>query len=129
MRILVIDDDPILREIITKMLVSEGHTVSQAAGGRMGLAQLANGELVDLVLTDLRMPGVSGWDVVEAVRAGWPTLRVGIITGIPELLSTHPSQVDIVIPKPVRRHALRQALSRLCSPPLGHPAENSSRQS
>ena len=78
MKILLIDDDETVLEVIGLMLVAEGHTVLPASSGRDGLARLEAGEVVDLVLTDLRMPGMNGWDVVCAVRSRWPSVRVGI---------------------------------------------------
>ena len=95
------------------MLASLGHSVLATAGGREGLARLEAGDAVDMVLTDLKMPEMSGWDVVKAVKARWPHLRVGLITGTPELLQEQPEPVDLVITKPVKLKALEEALSRV----------------
>ena len=65
-----------------------------------------------LVLTDLKMPDTTGWDVVKTVKAKWPHLR-GILTGTPELLREEREPVDLVIEKPVRLEALREALTRV----------------
>ena len=67
---------------------------------------------MDLVLTDLKMPDTTGWDVVKTVKAKWPHLRIGIVTGTPELLREERA-VDLVIEKPVRLEALREALTRV----------------
>lgn len=113
MRILLIEDDVLVREVMTEMLTSEGHTVLPATDGQAALVHLANGNPVDLVLTDLKMPGMSGWEVVRAIKEGWPDLPVGIITGTPKLLSEERETVDLVIHKPVGLDALRNAISRL----------------
>ncbi len=60
LKILLIDDDARAREVLADMLTSLGHSVVQAAGGREGLARLEAGEAVDLILTDLAMPEMSG---------------------------------------------------------------------
>jgi signal transduction histidine kinase/ActR/RegA family two-component response regulator len=79
-RILVIDDELHVREVLRELLGGEGHTVLDAADGRSGLA-LAEAEAVDLVLSDVSMPGMSGWEVAEACHARFPDLPVGLITG------------------------------------------------
>jgi CheY-like chemotaxis protein len=67
-RILVIDDELGVRETLVHLLRALGYDVIEAEGGRAGLARLAEGA-VDLVLTDLGMPDVNGWDVARAVKA------------------------------------------------------------
>lgn len=113
MNILVIDDDDLVREVLIEMLTSLGHSVLATAGGREGLARLAAGDPVDLVLTDLKMPGMSGWDVVQAVRTQWPSLAVGVITGTPELLAEQREPVDLVIRKPVTLSGLQLVLREI----------------
>lgn len=114
-RILLIEDEAGIREIMAEMLAAQGHLVLQAAGGREGLARLEAGEAVDLVLTDLRMPGMNGWEVVRAVRDRWSHVRVGIVTGTPELLMEQREPVDLVLTKPVSVQALQEAISRVLS--------------
>jgi CheY-like chemotaxis protein len=78
-----------------------------------GLALLSAGESVDLVLTDLAMPDVNGWDVVRAVRARWPTLPVGLVTGTPDHLGERREPVDVLIGKPVTLDDLRRAMAEI----------------
>lgn len=111
LKILLIEDDAGVREVLVQMLASLGHLVLATPGGREGLTRLEAGDSVDLVLTDLKMPGMTGWDVVKRVKARWPHLHVGIITGTPELLREEREPVDFVIQKPVRLEGLRQALT------------------
>lgn len=94
-------------------LESLGYSVLLAASGREGLASLEAGEAVDLVLTDVRMFGMSGWDVVKAVKARWPTLRIGILTATPEPHGEGREAIDLVIAKPIGLEALRDAIGRL----------------
>ena len=79
-RILVVDDDATVRDTIVSLLRAAGHLVIDAAGGAAGVARLADGP-VDLVLTDLGMPEVTGWDVARAVRERYPRLPVVLLTG------------------------------------------------
>src|SRR5882724_9909374 len=65
LKVLVIDDEPTVLEVIALMLAFDGHTVLTASNGEEGLARLAAGESVDLVLTDLMMPQINGWDVAR----------------------------------------------------------------
>ncbi|MFQ5828813.1 MAG: response regulator [Candidatus Methylomirabilia bacterium] len=114
LKILLIEDDATVRDVLSRMLTSLGHTVLQAAEGREGLERLEAGEAVDLLLTDLRMPNVTGWGVVKTVKARWPNLKVGVVTGTPETLwEEHDPAVDLVIAKPMRLPELQEALSRV----------------
>lgn len=64
-RVLVIDDDPIMRELATAKLNDAGYDTDSAADGAQGLTRLQG---VDLVISDIDMPGMSGFDVVKAIR-------------------------------------------------------------
>ena len=111
LRILVIDDDDEVREVVAEMLAAQGHGVLQASGGREGLALLEAGEKMDLVLTDLGMPGVTGWDVARAVRARWPGLPVGMLTGWGEQIddaTPDRRMVAGVLSKPATPEGLRE---------------------
>src|ERR1039458_3985942 len=70
-RILVVDDDSTVREMLTRVLVGEGFLVWAAADGTAAL-EVAAAAKVDLVLLDLNMPGKSGWDTFERLIAGKP---------------------------------------------------------
>jgi len=114
--ILVIDDEVSVREALADTLTDEGHTVIQAAGGREGLARLAEDGTVDVVVTDLGMPEMTGWDVARAVRTQHPGLPVGLVTGWAVALEMSDDErrgVDFVIAKPYTIEALRAALSEI----------------
>jgi len=71
--ILVIDDDVRTLELITAILDSAGHTVEQMTDGQDGAdAVLNRGLKPDLIITDLNMRGISGWEVVRQIRHGMP---------------------------------------------------------
>jgi CheY-like chemotaxis protein len=79
-RILVVDDEAGVRDVLRDLLAGEGYTVLEAPDGRAGLA-LSQTEPVDLVLSDVSMPGMSGWEVAGAIHARFPHVPVGLITG------------------------------------------------
>lgn len=114
LRILVIDDELQVRATLGEMLEEQGHTVTQAPGGREGLSYLeANPELVDVVVSDLGMPDMTGWDVARTIQARWPQLPVGLITGWGETEITREerSRVNFVITKPFDKAVLRETMS------------------
>jgi CheY-like chemotaxis protein len=114
-KVLVIDDNTAVLEVVALMLTSDGHTVATAGGGRDALARLEAGETADLVLTDLEMPEMSGWQVVQAVRSRWPTVRVGLMTGALLSFEEQREPVDMLLPKPMTLEQLRGAVPDLGS--------------
>ena len=79
-KILVVDDDPVVGKSIDRVLSNKGYAVITAANGEEAMSKLAN-EHYDLVFTDIKMPGISGLEVAERVKASQPWLPVVIITG------------------------------------------------
>ena len=79
-KVLVVDDDPAVRKSIDRVLSSKGYAVITAENGEEALCKL-NEEKYDLVYTDIRMPGMSGLEVAEKVKAQRPWTPVVIITG------------------------------------------------
>jgi signal transduction histidine kinase/DNA-binding response OmpR family regulator len=79
-RILVVEDDPMLREAFEEVLSSGGHKVVAASNGNQAIGLLARQEF-DLVITDLGMPGVSGLDLARAVKRSDADLPVVLLTG------------------------------------------------
>lgn len=79
-RILIIDDDEIIRKSCEKVLTPEGYLTVTAETGNDGLKLLSKKNF-DLVLTDLRMPDMNGIDVLKKIKEGWPDIEVIVITG------------------------------------------------
>lgn len=79
-RILVIDDDPSCRMTMAYLLQKLGHTVEATESGSAGLALLRQ-QPVDLVMTDLTMPGLTGWAVARLAKAMRPHLPVVLVSG------------------------------------------------
>jgi putative two-component system response regulator len=79
-RVLVIDDEAVIRELIAEILADAGHETISAGSAADGLAFLAD-EDVDVVVSDIVMPGLSGLELLEEVRAQRPSLPVVLVTG------------------------------------------------
>lgn len=79
-KILVVDDDPQIRESLRKLLRAEGYEVVLAANGQEGIDQY-DPDNIDLLLLDLNLPGNSGWDVFGTLTSLNPFLPIIIITG------------------------------------------------
>jgi signal transduction histidine kinase len=119
LRVLIVDDEPEVRSALADMLGIAGYTAFQAAGGREALAWLEAGQPVDLVLTDMGMPGMMGSEVARAIRGRWPHLRIGLMTGWDEtegLVADATSIVDFTLAKPFDLKALTQAYVATTAP-------------
>ncbi len=76
-RVLVVDDDPAIREVLVAYLAREGHEVLEADSGEAALHQAVG---ADLVVLDLMLPGLDGWRVAEILRARDPELPILMLT-------------------------------------------------
>jgi CheY-like chemotaxis protein/anti-sigma regulatory factor (Ser/Thr protein kinase) len=114
-RVLVIDDEPEVRDTLADILQAEGHQVVATSSGAEGLARFGE-DGFDLVMTDLAMPAMSGWQVAEAVQARVPGLPVVLVTGwgveVPAD-QLRKSGVARVLTKPFRLDSVRELLAAL----------------
>jgi len=101
-RILVIDDEESVRDILSQILTVKGHQVAVASDGEEGIERFKN-ETFDLVFTDLGMPKISGWEVGMAVKEMNPKVPVIMITGWGMELNRekmNESGIDLIVSKP-----------------------------
>jgi signal transduction histidine kinase/CheY-like chemotaxis protein len=101
-RILVIDDEETVRSVLSRILSQVNHQVTMAENGEEGI-RLFREKDFDLVLTDLGMPGMSGWEVCRAIKKMSPHTPVGMITGWGtevDQSKIEENGIDFVIPKP-----------------------------
>ena len=120
LRILLVDDDPMLIKSLQDTLQEDGHTITAASGGQAGIdafkAARQRGENFDVVITDLGMPYVDGRKVGAAVKAMSPKTPVILLTGWGQRLiaaNDTPANIDRVLSKPPRLMELRAALAEL----------------
>jgi signal transduction histidine kinase/ActR/RegA family two-component response regulator len=112
-RILVIDDEDSVRDILSRMLKAKGHEVVAVPDGQQGIDQFRS-ERFDLVFTDLGMPRVSGWEVGKAVKKINPSVPVAMITGWGMELNREKMSengIDMMISKPFNLEQLIQLVS------------------
>ena len=142
-RILVVDDEDGLREFLAEALEGAGHEVLQAGGGAAALDQLASAN-VQLVITDLKMPGMDGMELVRIIRAEHPDVELIVLTahatvdsavegmklGVFDYLQkplSGPAELRLLAERALERHRLRAAaeVSRAAGVPtlgFGAPA-------
>ncbi|MEI8190348.1 MAG: GAF domain-containing protein, partial [candidate division NC10 bacterium] len=117
-RLLVIDDEPAVRDSLALLLQSAGHTVLTAPDGPSGLQILETAD-VACVLTDLGMSGMTGWEVARAVKALHPDLPVILLSGWMDQTASESAleAVDRSIGKPVRIRELLTIIAELTAHP------------
>jgi PAS domain S-box-containing protein len=118
MRLLLIDDDPILLRSLGDVLAADGHAITSAGDGHAGLAAfhdaLRDGKPFDAVITDLGMPKLDGRRVAQAIKEASPQTPVLLLTGWGERLMAEeemPAHIDRVLSKPPKLRELRAALA------------------
>jgi CheY-like chemotaxis protein len=81
-KILLVDDDPAIRQILARLLTGEGYAMALAANGAESIKAVRATE-IDLVLLDLNMPGMDGWETFERLATENPMLPIIVITARP----------------------------------------------
>ena len=113
--ILIVDDDDDNREALVSVLEAHGYLTSHAAHGAAALSLLEGGLDPDLILTDLQMPVMSGWELCEALkkRPAWRSIPVVVLCGMSaEQRGT--LQVDSAFEKPTNLDTLLHRIAELC---------------
>lgn len=101
-KILVVDDEEPVRELLCDILEDEGVEVTAAANGADALARFEPGKF-DAVLTDIGMPGMNGWELLRLINERDQQVPLAVITGWGELVSAREekaARVDWVLTKP-----------------------------
>ena len=122
LRVLVVDDDPLLIKSLRDTLEMDGHLVIATNGGREGIEAFRSShernEPFEIVITDLGMPYVNGREVAAAIKGISPSTPVILLTGWGQRLVAEgdiPPHVDRVLNKPPRLREIREALAQLTS--------------
>ncbi|MEO8063250.1 MAG: ATP-binding protein [Pseudomonadota bacterium] len=120
LRVLIIDDDPLIVQSVRHILEADGHSVEIADGGQAGIdkffAAKSLGEPFEMVITDLGMPHIDGRTVATTVKGMTPEVSVIMLTGWGHRLvadGERPEHVDRVLSKPPKLAELRKALADL----------------
>jgi CheY-like chemotaxis protein len=112
-RILLVDDNQVVRDMLVDLVGSLGYRADAAGGGAEALSLFDRGQY-DVVLTDLVMPGMSGWEVLAAVRQRDPRMPIIILTGTPATGDPRAAQPGVaVLRKPIDVTALDATIKRM----------------
>ncbi len=116
--LLIAEDDFIVRMTTAEYLRDAGFQVIEAANADEALDILKSGQSVDLLFTDVRMPGsMDGCELAKRVRAAWPTTHIILTSGYSdELLTARSVSEDFVVPKPYRPHAILTKIRTVIGP-------------
>jgi CheY-like chemotaxis protein len=113
MRVLVVDDDPFMTEILKLYLVRAGYETDVAENGLRAL-RLLERACYDVVITDAVMPEMSGFELCEVIRERYPQIRIIGMTGHVNVNEFEKSGAHVFFYKPVPFQELHKAIQRLC---------------
>jgi CheY-like chemotaxis protein len=111
-RVLVVDDDPVSLEVVTRFLRADLHEVVAASSGEKAVEHL-KGASFDLLVTDQGMPGMSGLQLAVEARSIRPAIRTILVTGFGPSAEQEIEAIHRVLRKPLSRDALRSALEQV----------------
>ena len=113
--LLVIDDNRMVRDIISEMLTSKGHKVTQAEDGVQALELFEKSDKFDLVFVNLSLPKLSGWEVIQSIKEKDPEAKVALLTGWGAQIDFEEAKekgADYLIPKPFKAEDLLNVLGQ-----------------
>ena len=115
LRILVVEDEELVREVLSVYLAEDRHQVTTAVNGRDGLEKFRAGEF-DLVMTDRAMPEMNGDELAAEIKKLKPAQPVLLLTGFGDLMQGAgelPAGIDLVVTKPFTLATLRTAMAKV----------------
>ncbi len=115
LRVLLVEEDPMVREVVSEYLRRDQHEVSTAITGREGLAKFEAGAF-DLVVTDLALEELNGERLAAAIKAHTPAMPVILLTGFADSVVSpdhKPAGIDAVLRKPLEPSALWRAMAQV----------------
>ncbi|MEO8351015.1 MAG: response regulator [Chthoniobacteraceae bacterium] len=119
LRILIVDDEPLVREVISVYLSEDQHVLAEATNGREGLELFRKGKF-DIVVTDRAMPELNGDQLASEIKKLKPSQPVILLTGFGDLMNEageNPTGVDLVVAKPFTLNTLRDAIQTVLRTP------------
>jgi signal transduction histidine kinase/CheY-like chemotaxis protein len=118
-KVLVVEDDPLVREVVESVLAADGYVVTSVSSAEAALDSLSDPAL-SLVITDHGLPGMSGADLARTVKAVRPSLPIVMLTGWSADLEQGAAHgvIDLLLSKPIAIRSLQEAIrQRLGRPP------------
>jgi DNA-binding NtrC family response regulator len=112
--ILVVDDEEVLRKVIHKILTKEGYDVHLASSGTEALEILSKKE-IDLVITDVKMPEMDGFDLLEQMKKNYPKLGIIVMTAFGDAYTVRDALMlgaDEYITKPFKSYEIVMVVER-----------------
>lgn len=113
-KILVADDEVMMRNLILKILESEGYQITMVSSGDEAMAMLKENNY-DLLLTDVKMPGMSGFELLKQVKENWPDMAVIVMTGYGDAYTIKEALLlgaDEYVSKPFKGHEVSLIVER-----------------
>lgn len=110
-RILVADDNELVRGLLSSVLGSSGYAIVEAVDGEDAVQKCAHGSF-DLLLLDHQMPKMSGWDACAEIRRHKPGLKVLMLSGAPQPPEASVANVKFLL-KPFENHELLSAVGEM----------------
>ena len=117
-RVLIVDDEPDVRKVVKMTLTKAGYDVIEAEDGEKAIAAIQEGEnplLLDVIISDIRMPKVNGVEAINYFQQQWPTVPLIVLTGFPDMeMATGFLKKGIVdyLVKPVEKEKLTAAVAK-----------------
>jgi CheY-like chemotaxis protein len=116
-KVLVVEDEPIIRIYVSDILEQSGFDVIEAATGEEALSQIAEGERVCAIVSDVAMPGlIDGFELARRVRHDWPRMGVVLVSGVIEPSGVYLPLGVRFVPKPVKASTLLRLLREVADP-------------
>ncbi|MGD9852684.1 MAG: response regulator [Nitrospirales bacterium] len=117
-RVLVVDDEPDVRKVVSMTLEKAGYDVVEAEDGEQAVQEIKSGEnplLLDVILTDIRMPKLNGLEAIQYFQKEFPHVPLIVLTGFPDLnMATSLIQRGVIdyLVKPVDKEKLLTAVAK-----------------
>ena len=117
LKVLVVDDEPLVHEVIQGYLIGDGHTADSVMSAAEGLKKIDQNSY-DLIITDWAMPQMNGGEFSAIVKKKFPGMAIIMLTGFGELMKTRGEKlesVNVLLSKPLTMDELRQAMGGIFS--------------
>lgn len=114
-KILIIEDDDAIREMMASILEIEGHRTVMAKNGKEGIEALQSEVPPDVVLLDMMMPVMNGWQVLDFLRTNATTRQIPVVIVSAYGETARAARPKAFVPKPVQLKTLLDAIERSCA--------------